>query len=64
MPDKVILRGREFGVTSILDMWEIVDEWWRAEIVSRRYYRVIIEDGKHLSVFRDLVSGVWYGQNV
>ena len=64
MPGRVNLRGREFSVLSILDIWEIADEWWRTDIISRRYYRLIIEGGKHIDIFRDLVSDVWYAQKM
>lgn len=64
MPSKVNLRGREFSVLFILDIWEIADEWWRTDIIWRRYYRLIIEGGKYIDIFRDLVSDVWYAQKM
>ena len=64
MPSRVVLRNREGTVTSVLDVWEIVDEWWRASPVSRRYYHAAIEGGESITLFRDLASGAWYEQQV
>ena len=62
MPTAVVLRHAEVTVTSVLDVWEIVDEWWRATPVSRRYYRAALDGGNSVTLFRDLVSGAWYEQ--
>ncbi|MDP6494835.1 MAG: hypothetical protein QGI09_05340 [Dehalococcoidia bacterium] len=58
----IVSHGHEARVTSIEDVWEIVDEWWRASRIARRYYRVAVEGGATITVFRDLVGGVWYRQ--
>ncbi len=55
-------RWRE--VPEILDSWRIDDEWWRKQPVSRLYYRVLLEDGTVVGLFKDLVSGEWYRQRV
>jgi len=49
-------------VATIEDLWEIQEEWWRARPVARTYYRVTLEDGRTLTVFRDMVDGGWYVQ--
>ena len=61
-PGTVVLRRQELKVTSIQDVWEVVDEWWRADPTARRYYRVAVEGGTTVTLFRDLVSGAWYEQ--
>ena len=61
-PVSVTRRRRRLEVTSIEDVWEIVDEWWRANPIARRYYNVTLGDGTGLTIFRDLLSGVWYEQ--
>ena len=63
-PAAIVSRGRRMGVTSVGDVWEIIDEWWRADSVARRYYRVTVETGATITVFRDLFSGAWYEQKV
>ena len=61
-PIAVHLSGRRLPVESLLESWRIDDEWWRQRPVSRVYYRVLLEDGRTLDVFRDLVSGRWRRQ--
>ena len=61
-PLALTLRGRRLPVSSIDDLWEIGDQWWREEAVSRKYYQVAIEDGRLITIFRDLISGEWYRQ--
>lgn len=47
------------SVTSIQESWRIDDEWWRTPI-SRLYHRVVLENGKVTTIYRDLVDGGWY----
>ena len=54
--------GRALRVTTIEDRWKIDDEWWRTNSVSRMYYRVLLEDGQALTLYRDMMSGRWYRQ--
>ena len=61
-PVALVLNGRKLKVTSIEDVWEIVDEWWRTAPIARRYYRLIVEGGPRVTVFRDLLNGLWYRQ--
>ena len=61
-PISIALGRRRLRVASIEDMWEIVDEWWRAKPLARRYYRLVLEDGPAVTLFRDLADGRWYEQ--
>ena len=54
--------GRARRVTTIEDQWEIDEEWWRTRPVSRTYYRVLLEDGQALTLYRDMLNGQWYRQ--
>lgn len=59
-----IVSGRGGGVravASVQESWRIDDEWWRAPI-SRIYHRVVLDNGKLLTLYRDLVEGGWYEQ--
>ena len=38
------------------------DEWWRRE-VSRLYFSLLLEDGRVVTIYRDLVTGRWSQQN-
>jgi hypothetical protein len=44
----------------MLKTWRIDDEWWRTRPVSRLYYSLLLEDGRTVTVYRDLVSGRWF----
>ena len=61
-PSTISLRRQRLGVASIDDMWEIDEEWWREHPIVRRYYQVTTEDGRPMTIFRDLASGEWYRQ--
>jgi protein ImuB len=61
-PVTVSVRRRRMAVASIEDVWEVLDEWWRARPISRRYYRLVLEEGPSITLFRDLVDGRWYEQ--
>ena len=55
-------KGRTFRVTSIDDLWQVDDEWWRERPISRKYYQVTTEDNQQFTIFRDQTNGVWYRQ--
>ena len=61
-PVAVVLGGRRLEVAQVQDVWRIDDEWWREEI-SRLYYRLLLEDGRPLVVFHDLVRELWCEQS-
>jgi hypothetical protein len=54
--------GNEKRVESIGEIWRIDDEWWRAPM-HRRYVEAILEGGKRVVLFEDLVTGEWWIQN-
>ena len=54
--------GRTIGtVEAILESWRIDDEWWR-HMIARAYLAVILEGGKRLVLFQDLITGQWFVQ--
>jgi len=60
-PRFLYLKGGARKVLQILEVWQIDDEWWR-DPISRRYARLVLEDGRIVTVYRDLVSRRWYLQ--
>ena len=46
----------------IQDIWRIDDEWWRMNPISRMYFDCILIDGRHITVFKDLINGGWFQQ--
>jgi hypothetical protein len=49
-------------ITSINDLWQVDDEWWRERPISRRYYQITTQDDRRLTIFRDQLNGDWYWQ--
>jgi hypothetical protein len=61
-PTAVYLSGRRHAVEEVLETWRIDDEWWRQRPVSRLYFSLLLEDGRTVTVYRDLMSGRWAKQ--
>jgi hypothetical protein len=61
-PTHVRLRGRPARrVEAVRERWRIDDEWWRAPI-SRDYRTVVLDDGRPITLYHDLLDGHWYVQ--
>jgi hypothetical protein len=58
----VLLSGRRIAVEAVVETWCIDDEWWRDKPIARVYWRVVLEDGRVVDVYRDLLSGKWWRQ--
>ncbi|MBI2953275.1 MAG: hypothetical protein HYY30_03100 [Chloroflexi bacterium] len=61
-PIAILWQGRRLAVAAINDRWRIDDEWWRNEI-SRLYHQVVLNDGRIMTMFRDLLGGGWFTQS-
>jgi hypothetical protein len=56
------LGGLAVGrVESLNESWRIDDEWWR-QAITRFYYEVMLEGGKRVVLFQDLITGSWFIQ--
>jgi len=54
--------GRTVGkIDAILESWRIDDEWWR-QTIARNYMEVMLEGGKRMVLFQDLLTGQWFAQ--
>jgi hypothetical protein len=58
--------GRTVGLSdgkieTVSEAWRIDDEWWR-QTISRMYWEVIIEGGKRVVLFQDLITTEWFMQ--
>ena len=61
-PAYVRLPGRPARkVASVREAWRIDDEWWRQPI-SREYRAVVLDDGRLVTLYHDLLDGRWYAQ--
>lgn len=61
-PVALHLANGRFAVEAVLETWRIDDEWWRKRPLSRMYYRVLLEDGRTVTVYRDEANGRWAQQ--
>ena len=59
-----VLRGRRLrAVTRIEEVWRVMDGWWREDKLARTYVRVLLDDGRLVTLFRDeFASEHWYEQ--
>ena len=49
------------AIETILESWRIDDEWWRQPI-ARCYHAVLLDGGKRVVLFEDIVTGEWFAQ--
>lgn len=58
-------RGTQWmAVAEVDDAWRIATEWWREESIERTYYRVLLVDGRVLTLFHDdATASDWYEQS-
>jgi hypothetical protein len=50
------------AVEAMLEEWVVEDRWWAGGRVRRRYFELVLEGGRNVVVFRDLVGGRWFSQ--
>jgi hypothetical protein len=49
-------------VESLLEEWVVEDRWWTGRPLRRRYFELVLEGGRNVVVFRDVVAGRWFAQ--
>lgn len=64
--------ARSLEVEEVLEVWRLAEGWWRESPVYRTYYRVAVDGGRALTLFRDdgprengdgaASAGRWYEQ--
>ena len=50
------------AVESVLEEWVVEDRWWTGRPLRRRYFECVLENGRNVVVFRDLVRRRWFEQ--
>ena len=50
----------QIAVVFIDDRVEEEGEWWEPEPVWKMHYRVTLEGGRQVAVFRNMKTGSWY----
>lgn len=61
IPIAIDYNGSIRPIEAVLEIWRVDDEWWRDQI-ARRYIEVVLEGGKHVVLFEDLLKGTWFVQ--
>jgi len=59
-PLVVTVDGESLAVESIDDRSEDEEAWWQDDPVVRMNYQVTLEDGRRLTIFRNMMHGEWY----
>ncbi len=49
------------AIETIGETWRIDDEWWRHPI-SRLYFDVVLDGGKHVVLYQELTTNQWWMQ--
>ena len=49
-------------VEAVNEDWVVEDRWWTARPLRRRYFELVLADGRNVTVFRELGSGRWFVQ--
>ena len=49
-------------VESVREEWRVEDRWWTPSPVHRRYFELVLADGRDAVVFREGGGGRWFGQ--
>jgi hypothetical protein len=49
-------------VMNTREEWVVEDRWWTDRPLRRRYFELVLEDGRCAVVFRDLMAGRWASQ--
>lgn len=62
VPATVVVRHKAQRVASVHERWQIDEGWWWERPVSRLYWRLVLDDGRLLTVYQDLKEGSWWMQ--
>jgi hypothetical protein len=50
------------AVEAVREQWLVEDRWWTEEPLRRHYLELVMDGGRCLVVYRDLVGDRWYEQ--
>ncbi len=49
-------------VEAVNEEWVVEDRWWTGRPLRRRYFELVLSDGRNTVVFLDLGTGRWFLQ--
>lgn len=55
-----VVGGRR--VEAVREDWVVEDRWWTGRQLRRRYFELVLDDGRNAVVYHDLRSGAWLSQ--
>jgi len=58
----LVIDGAMIPVAEIQDTWLSQDEWWRPTPIDRRYYAIVLANGRYLVLYHDRLTNRWYAQ--
>jgi hypothetical protein len=70
-PRPVRVRASDAGVPSVVgrtavdavaEEWVVEDRWWTGRPLRRRYFELVLANGRNVVVFHDLTGGGWFMQ--
>ena len=70
-PSPAAVRSGEGGVPAavgatpveaVREEWVVEDRWWTGRLLRRRYFELVLADGRNVTVFRDLLRRQWFVQ--
>jgi hypothetical protein len=47
---------------AVRESWLVEDRWWTDAPLRRRYWELVLEGGRCVTVYRDLEAQTWYTQ--
>ena len=50
------------SVDAVNEDWVVEDRWWTGKPLRRRYFELVLTDGRNVVVFLDLVTSRWFLQ--
>jgi hypothetical protein len=49
-------------VEAVREDWVVEDRWWTARPLRRRYFELVLDDGRNVVVFHDTLGRAWHSQ--
>lgn len=49
-------------VEAVREDWVVEDRWWTRKALRRRYFELVLEDGRNVVVFHDVGTRRWFAQ--
>ena len=65
LPHAVMLRDRLVAAERVEEVWRLSEAWWREDPIARTYVRLLLDDGRLLTLFHDdtcTPDDGWYEQ--